>query len=135
MTGARLTARADTVGRVDLFEAAADDASAAHAPLAVRMRPRTLDEVVGQDHLLEPGSPLRRLVDGDGGVARPASVILWGPPGTGKTSIARLLADAVGLRFVALSAVFSGVAELKKMGNAAPRPSNADTELNLRSRL
>ena len=58
---------------MDLFEAAADDTAAERAPLAVRMRPRTLDEVVGQDHLLVAGSPLRRLVDGDGGVAAPAS--------------------------------------------------------------
>src|SRR4249920_1840372 len=121
MTGARVTARADTVGRVDLFEAAADDASAAHAPLAVRMRPRTLDEVVGQDHLLEPGSPLRRLVDGDGGVARPASVILWGPPGTGKTTLSYLVSSATGRTFTELSAVNAGVKEVRAVVETARR--------------
>jgi len=123
MTGARVTVRADTVGRVDLFEAAADDASAAHAPLAVRMRPRTLDEVVGQDHLLEPGSPLRRLVDGDGGVARPASVILWGPPGTGKTTLAYLVSSATGRSFTELSAVNAGVKEVRAVVEEAKRRS------------
>src|SRR4051794_5131234 len=89
--------------RMDLFEAAAADGKgpgSATAPLAVRMRPRTLDEVVGQDHLLAPGSPLRRLVDGDEGVAGPASVILWGPPGTGKTTLAYLVSAASGRAFV-----------------------------------
>ena len=76
---------------MDLFEDAADARGTADAPLAVRMRPRTLDEVVGQEHLLVAGSPLRRLVEGDGGVAGPASVILWGPPGTGKTTLAYLV--------------------------------------------
>ncbi|HSR22855.1 MAG TPA: replication-associated recombination protein A, partial [Candidatus Eisenbacteria bacterium] len=76
---------------MDLFEASAADTAAASAPLAVRMRPRTLDEVVGQGHLLVPGSPLRRLVEGDGGVAGPASIILWGPAGTGKTTLSYLV--------------------------------------------
>ena len=70
-----------------LFDAAAEQAQAATAPLAVRMRPRTLDEIVGQGHLLGPGAPLRRLVEG----GAPMSVILWGPPGTGKTTIAHLV--------------------------------------------
>ena len=96
----------------DLFEADAPaDPGTDAAPLADRLRPRSLDEVVGQDHLLGPDGPIRRMVDS----GRLASMILWGPPGTGKTSIARLLADAVGLRFVSLSAVFSGVADLKKV--------------------
>ena len=80
------------------------------APLAERLRPRTLDEVVGQDHLTGPEGAIGRMV----AAGRLSSMILWGPPGTGKTTIARLLADAVGLRFVAISAVFSGVADLKK---------------------
>lgn len=83
----------------------------ANAPLADRLRPRSLGEVVGQAHLTGPDGAIGRMV----AAGRLASMILWGPPGTGKTSIARLLADAVGLRFVAISAVFSGVADLKKI--------------------
>ena len=81
-----------------------------NAPLADRLRPRTLSEVVGQDHITGPEGAIGRMVS----AGRLSSIILWGPPGTGKTTIARLLADAVDLRFVAISAVFSGVAELKK---------------------
>src|ERR1044072_7998597 len=82
-----------------------------NAPLADRLRPRSLDEVVGQEHLTGPDGAIGRMV----AAGRVAAVILWGPPGTGKTTIARLLADAVGMRFVAISAVFSGVADLKKV--------------------
>ncbi|HEX8579980.1 MAG TPA: replication-associated recombination protein A, partial [Allosphingosinicella sp.] len=81
------------------------------APLADRLRPRGLDEVVGQDHLTGPQGAIGRMV----AAGKLSSMILWGPPGTGKTTIARLLADAVGMRFVAISAVFSGVADLKKV--------------------
>ncbi|HEX8667600.1 MAG TPA: replication-associated recombination protein A [Allosphingosinicella sp.] len=84
---------------------------AENAPLADRLRPRRLDEVVGQDHLTGPDGAIGRMV----AAGKLASMILWGPPGTGKTTIARLLADAVGMRFVAISAVFSGVADLKKV--------------------
>jgi putative ATPase len=95
-----------------------DEAGArATAPLAVRMRPRTLDEVVGQAHLLRPGAPLRRLVEG--GAA--ASVLLYGPPGTGKTTIARLLAGVGSRHFVALSALSSGVKELRAVIDDARR--------------
>jgi len=83
----------------------------ANAPLADRLRPRALGEVVGQEHLTGPEGAIGRMV----AAGKLSSMILWGPPGTGKTSIARLLADAVGLRFVAISAVFSGVADLKKI--------------------
>jgi len=83
----------------------------ANAPLADRLRPKTLDEVVGQEHLTGPEGAIGRMVS----AGRLASMILWGPPGTGKTTIARLLAGAVGMRFVAISAVFSGVADLKKV--------------------
>src|ERR1700740_3804900 len=79
------------------------------APLAVRMRPVSLDEVVGQSHLLAPGSPLRRLVEGSGA----ASVILYGPPGTGKTTLASLISQATGRRFEALSALSAGVKEVR----------------------
>src|ERR687890_1415983 len=78
------------------------------APPAVRMRPRTLDEVVGQSHLLGPGSPLRRLVEGGNGPAGPSSVVLWGPPGTGKTTLAHVVSAGTGGRFVELSAVTAG---------------------------
>jgi putative ATPase len=91
--------------------ATAADVPAANAPLADRLRPTSLSEVVGQEHLTGPDGAIGRMV----AAGRLASMILWGPPGTGKTSIARLLADAVGLRFVAISAVFSGVADLKKI--------------------
>src|SRR6476620_1603818 len=97
----------------DLFEA-----SGIHppdAPLADRLRPRTLEEVVGQDHLLGEGGPIRRMVE----AGRLGSMILWGPPGTGKTTIARLLAQAAGYQFQQISAVFSGVADLKKAFEAA----------------
>jgi putative ATPase len=86
-----------------------DPAVSAAAPLAVRMRPASLDEVVGQDHLLQPGSPLRRLVEGSG----VASVILYGPPGSGKTTLAALISQATGRRFEALSALSAGVKEVR----------------------
>jgi putative ATPase len=89
----------------------APEAPAANAPLADRLRPQSLDEVVGQEHLTGPDGAIGRMV----AAGKLASMILWGPPGSGKTSIARLLADAVRLRFVAISAVFSGVADLKKI--------------------
>ncbi len=87
------------------------------APLAVRMRPATLDEVVGQDRLLKPGSPLRRLVDGSGA----AAVILYGPPGTGKTTLAALISRTTGRRFEALSALSSGVKEVRAVIDLARR--------------
>src|SRR5689334_22958089 len=93
------------------------EAPSATAPLAVRMRPATVDEVVGQQHLLAPGAPLRRLVEG--GAA--ASVLLYGPPGTGKTTIARLLAGVGERHFVALSALSSGVRELRQVIEDARR--------------
>jgi putative ATPase len=87
-------------------------------PLAERLRPKTLDEVIGQDHLLKGDGPLARML----GARKLASIVLWGPPGCGKTTLARLLAGAVGLNFVALSAVFSGVADLRKaFADAAER--------------
>ena len=88
-----------------------DSAPAADAPLAERLRPKSLDDIVGQEHLTGPDGALGRMV----AAGKLSSMILWGPPGTGKTSIARLLADAVGLRYVAISAVFSGVADLKRI--------------------
>ncbi len=99
-----------------LFEAAGLE-KAAPRPLADRLRPKTLDEVVGQDGVLGPAAPLRRMLQ----ERRLASLILWGPPGCGKTTIARLLAGAVDLEFVSLSAVFSGVADLRKAFEEAKR--------------
>jgi len=88
---------------------AAADMPTGASPLAVRMRPAALDDVVGQQHLLKPGSPLRRLVEGSGA----ASVILYGPPGTGKTTLASLISGATGRRFEALSALSAGVKEVR----------------------
>ncbi|MEO6881122.1 MAG: replication-associated recombination protein A [Mycobacteriaceae bacterium] len=87
------------------------------APLAVRMRPVILDEVLGQDHLLGPGAPLRRLIEG----AAPASVLLHGPPGTGKTTLATLVSHATGRRFEALSALSAGVKEVRAVIDLARR--------------
>ncbi len=89
----------------------------AGAPLPVRMRPAALDEVVGQDHLLAPGSPLRRLVEGSG----MASVILYGPPGSGKTTLAALISQATGRRFEALSALSAGVKDVRAVIEQARR--------------
>ena len=133
---------------MDLFESAGtDDAGIpvdSHAPLAVRMRPRTLDELQGQAHLLAPGSPLRRLVEPaeagrgahageQGGAAQPSSsslssVILWGPPGTGKTTLAYLVARGSGRRFVELSAVTAGVKDVRAVVTDARRRLAAGEE-------
>ena len=100
----------------DLFESAADDRGG--GPLAARMRPQSLDELVGQRHLLAEGSPLRRLVDGDD---RAVSLILYGPPGTGKTTIAHLVSRATGRRFAELSAVTAGVKDVRAVIEDARR--------------
>ena len=93
----------------DLFASAAEDALARNAPLAARLRPTTLDDIVGQDQLLGPGRPLRTLVEAD----RLSSVILWGPPGTGKTTLARAIAAHTSKAFEQLSAVSAGVKDVR----------------------
>ncbi|MBX7474782.1 AAA family ATPase, partial [Streptomyces sp. MAG02] len=87
------------------------------APLAVRLRPRTIDEIVGQQHLLTPGSPLRRLAEGTGAM----SVFLWGPPGVGKTTIASVVSHATNRRFVEISAVTAGVKDIRRELDTARR--------------
>lgn len=119
---------------MDLFDAAISTvqgtpAPAAGAPLAVRMRPSSLAEVAGQEHLLVPGSPLRRLVEpGDTTTRRaaPSSVVLWGPPGTGKTTLAYLVATTSGRRFVELSAVTAGVKDVRQVVDDARRRLASD---------
>ncbi|MFC6511126.1 replication-associated recombination protein A [Promicromonospora citrea] len=112
---------------MDLFDAATTDtagtpAARASSPLAVRMRPASIDEIAGQEHLLEPGSPLRRLIEpGGSGRTAPSSVILWGPPGTGKTTLAYLVATVSGRRFVELSAVTAGVKDVRQVVEDARR--------------
>jgi putative ATPase len=101
----------------DLFGAALEERLARQAPLAARLRPTTLDEMVGQAHLLAPGAPLRSLIEAD----RLSSVILWGPPGTGKTTLARLIAGATSKAFEALSAVNAGVKDVREVVERARR--------------
>lgn len=97
------------------------DGADTRPPLAVRMRPRSIEEVRGQRDVLRAGSPLRRLIEGSGGAAGPVSAIIWGPPGTGKTTLAHLVATAAGRRFVELSAVTAGVKDVRAVMDAAAR--------------
>ncbi len=100
---------------MSLFEAASLDEGAGPRPLADRLRPKSLREVIGQDHLLGPDGPVGRML----AAKRLSSMILWGPPGTGKTTIARLLSQGLNLHFEQISAIFSGVAELRKVFDMA----------------
>src|SRR5262245_12023105 len=104
-----------------LFPDPPDAAPAETAPLAERMRPRTFDDFVGQDELLAPGKPLREAIERD----RLQSLILWGPPGTGKTTLARIIADMTRARFVSFSAVLSGIKDIRDVMAAAERTRRA----------
>jgi putative ATPase len=108
--------------RADDFDDVLQERLASAAPLAARMRPRTLDEIVGQRHLLGPGAPLRALIESD----RLSSIILWGPPGTGKTTIARVIAARTNREFIALSAVTAGVKDVREVTAAAQERLVAD---------
>src|SRR5262252_7397072 len=110
-------AGADTSQSESLFDEAEDAAARAAAPLAVRMRPRSLDEVVGQRHLTGPGAPFRKLIDHDAAM----SLILWGPPGTGKTTLAHVVSEVTKRRFTELSAVTAGVKDVRAAIDAARR--------------
>jgi putative ATPase len=110
-------ARVDTGQSESLFDEAEENAASAAAPLAVRMRPRTLDEVIGQRHLTGAGTPFRKLIDNDA----PMSLLLWGPPGTGKTTLAYVVSQVTKRRFVELSAVSAGVKDVRAAVDAARR--------------
>src|SRR5579862_2614318 len=110
-------AGADTGNSASLFDEAEDAAAHAAAPLAVRMRPRRLDEVIGQRHLTSAGTPFRKLIDNDA----PMSLLLWGPAGTGKTTLAYVVSQVTRRRFVELSAVSAGVKDVRAAVDAARR--------------
>src|SRR5881392_704361 len=94
---------------MSLFQALPDQRGKGARPLADRMRPRTLDEVVGQEHLLAPGKPLRLQIERDD----PGSLIFWGPPGVGKTTLAKIIASITKAEFIEFSAVLAGIKEIK----------------------
>ncbi len=100
----------------DLFDHAMRERMKAEAPLAARMRPRTLDEYIGQEHIVGEGKLLRRAIEAD---KLFSSIILWGPPGTGKTTLAQVIANRTKSHFVTISAILAGKAELREVVEAA----------------
>lgn len=108
----------------DLFSSSLEEKIASRAPLAARMRPTSLDDIVGQEHLVGPNGPLRRLIESDVS----CSIILWGPPGTGKTTLAELVASTTRRRFERLSAVSSGVKDIREVIDSAKRALTFDSQ-------
>jgi len=112
---------------MDLFEQAGEKDSEARAPLAERVRPRTLEEFVGQEHLTGPGRFLRRAIEAD----QVPSLIFWGPPGTGKTTLARIIANATGAHFTSVSAVMVGVKDIREIVAAAQQRWNLNRQRSI----
>jgi putative ATPase len=105
---------------MDLFTHAMNERMKTEAPLAARMRPRTLDEFIGQEHIVGPGKLLRRAIEAD---RLFSSIILWGPPGTGKTTLAQVIANRTRSHFETLSAVLAGKSELREVVDSAQERS------------
>ncbi len=115
---------------MDLFEQHYQRVQETEAPLAARMRPRTLEEFVGQDHILAPGRLLRRAIQAD----QLSSVIFYGPPGTGKTTLARIIANTTQAHFIAINAVLAGVKDIRS-GHGSNQGNTLERKIRLGSRM